>query len=151
MDYDARKLEIRRAGKRELYSITVLTRRFFPYTGFNMEKIYKRLRTRRIYYYAALYDGHTVGFLDFKENAKSIKILGLAVLEEFRGRGIGQALLDVALGFARGKGKKSAFLLVAQQNDSASRLYERNGFKSRGRLAKKIWGMDVLLLAKEFG
>ncbi|MFH1200183.1 MAG: GNAT family N-acetyltransferase [Candidatus Micrarchaeota archaeon] len=148
MKLDAGKLEIRRATPRELYTITVLTRKYFPYTGFNMEKILKRLKTRRVHYFVALYGGHTVGFVDFKENAKSVRILGLAVLEEFRGNGVGQALLDSTLGFAKKAGKRSTHLLVAASNSAAKRLYAKNGFASKGILARKIWGLDVELLAK---
>ncbi len=149
MKFERGKLEVRKATARELYSVTVMTRKFFPYTGFSMQAIYKRLKTKRVYYYVALYDGHTVGFIDFKENAKSIKILGLAVLEEFRGNKIGQKLLDVALDFARKKRKEAAYLLMAEQNGTAARMYEKNGFRLRGRLAKKLWGMDVLLMEKK--
>ncbi len=145
MKLEANELEIRPASKKELYSITVMTRKFFPYTKFSMDVILKRLKTRRIFYYVALYRGHTVGFIDFKENAKSVKLMGLAVLEEFRGQGVGKRLLQVVLDFAKAKKKREIILLVAEGNEPGLSLYEKFGFRRKGKLAVKIWNQDVLL------
>ncbi|MEK6843271.1 MAG: N-acetyltransferase [Candidatus Micrarchaeota archaeon] len=149
MDFVASKLEIRKATRRELYSITVLTRKFFPYTGFNMQMIEKRLRNRKIQYLVALYDKFTVGFVDFKENEKSIKILGLAVLPEFQRKGIGKKLLTAAINFAREKKKEIIYLLLSNENFPASKLYEKLGFTIRGKLERRIWDQEILLLQKK--
>ncbi|MFH0971603.1 MAG: GNAT family N-acetyltransferase [Candidatus Micrarchaeota archaeon] len=142
-------LEIRPASRKELYTITVLTRKFFPYTGFNMEMISKRLRNRSVHYLVALYKGYTAGFIDFKENAKSIKIMGLAVIPELQGKGIGRKLVEAALAFATEKRKEVVYLLVAMENSVAIRMYEKFGFRRKGKLGRQIWGMDVLLLYKD--
>ncbi len=143
------ELEIRPASRKELYTITVLTRKFFPYTGFNMEMISKRLRNRSVHYLVALYKGYTAGFIDFKENAKSIKIMGLAVIPELQGKGIGKKLILEALEFAVRKGKEVVYLLVAMENSIAIRMYEEFGFRRKGKLERKIWGQEVLLLHKK--
>ncbi|MFH1750195.1 MAG: GNAT family N-acetyltransferase [Candidatus Micrarchaeota archaeon] len=142
-------LTIRKAGRKELYTITVLTRKFFPHTGFNMEMIGKRLKNRSIHYLVALHMGYTAGFIDFKENAKSIKIMGLAVIPEMQGRGIGRELIREALKFAKLKRKEIVYLLVASNNSVALKMYEKFGFKLKGKLARKIWGQEVLLLYKD--
>ncbi|MBI5224876.1 GNAT family N-acetyltransferase [Candidatus Micrarchaeota archaeon] len=149
MDFIASKLEIRKATRRELYSITVLTRKFFPYTGFNMQMIEKRLKNRKIHYYAALYDKFTIGFIDFKENEKSIKILGLAVLPEFQRRGVGKKLLEIALKFAKEKKKEIIYLLLSKENFPAAKLYEKEGFVIKGKLEKRIWDQEILLLQRK--
>ncbi|HLC47971.1 MAG TPA: GNAT family N-acetyltransferase [Candidatus Norongarragalinales archaeon] len=143
------KLEIRDASRKELYTITVLTRKFFPYTGFNMEMIAKRLRNRNIHYLVALREGYTAGFIDFKENANSIKIMGLAVIPEMQGKGIGRKLVEAALLFAKKKRKEIVYLLVASNNSVALGMYGKFGFKLKGKLARQIWGQEVLLLKKE--
>lgn len=148
MKLEDKELEIRPATRKELYSITVMTKKFFPYTGFSMDAILKRLQDPRIHYLVALYKGHTVGFVDFKENRQSVKLMGLAVLEEFRGNGIGEKLLEKAVAFARGKKKEEMILLVSESNPAALKLYAKHGFAKRGRLGKKLWGQEVLLYSK---
>jgi ribosomal protein S18 acetylase RimI-like enzyme len=142
-------LEIRPASKKELYTITVLTRKFFPYTGFNMDMISKRLKNKSIHYFVALFQGYTAGFIDFKENKESIKIMGLAVIPEMQRKGIGKKLIETAIDYAKGRKKEVIYLLVASENPAALNLYEKFGFKKKGKLGRQIWGMEVLLLQKK--
>jgi len=138
-------ISVRRASEREIYSITVLTRKFFPYIDFGLETILKRLRSKKFVYFVALYQGHTVGFVDIELKKKQAKILGLAVLEEFRGKGIGSALLKKAIDFAREKRKSEIVLLVSEANPAAQRIYEKFGFILRGKLRRKLGGQKILL------
>ncbi|MFH1257479.1 MAG: GNAT family N-acetyltransferase [Candidatus Micrarchaeota archaeon] len=151
MKFQKSKLSIRPASRKELYTITVLTRKYFPYTGFNMQMIEKRLRNPKIHYLVALYENYTAGFIDFKENGKSIKIMGLAVIPEMQRKGIGEELVKEALKFAMKERKEAVYLLVAENNAIALELYGKYGFKLKGKLARKIWGLDVLLLYKKMG
>ncbi|MBU1197158.1 GNAT family N-acetyltransferase [Candidatus Micrarchaeota archaeon] len=148
MKFDSKKLVIRKASKNELYSITVMTRAFFPYTGFTMDTIQKRLRDPRIHYLVALYEKHTVGFIDWKDHPKNLKIMGLAVLQEFQRRHIGERLLQEALAHAKKKKKNRIVLLVSATNHAADALYRKYAFRKVGKLAKPIGGQDVLLYEK---
>jgi ribosomal protein S18 acetylase RimI-like enzyme len=67
------------------------------------------------------------------EEPASYYICGMAVFPEFRGKGIGTQLLELAekLAYARGLPKLS--LIVFEQNDGAKRLYERSGFYEQAR------------------
>ena len=49
-----------------------------------------------------------------------------------RGRGLGEALVRAVLDRARAEGVAAVSLTVADGNDAARRLYERNGFLSTG-------------------
>lgn len=131
-----------------MYAITVLTREFFPYTNFNLEKIAERLRDRGIEYYAAVEGNATVGFVDIEFKGKQAQILGLAVVREFQNKGIGSALLEKALSRAREEECEAVALLVSEDNPGAQSLYERFGFKFHGRLEKKIWDKNVLVFWK---
>jgi ribosomal protein S18 acetylase RimI-like enzyme len=62
------------------------------------------------------------GFID-----PTIPELGIAVLPEYRGQGIGGALIDVLLEQARASGFIAVSLSVRQDNPAA-RLYRRHGF-----------------------
>lgn len=53
----------------------------------------------------------------------------VGVKEEFRGRGVGTALVRHLIGLARQKGRRKCALDVAVTNPEAQRLYERLGFR----------------------
>ncbi|MEW6145621.1 MAG: GNAT family N-acetyltransferase [Thermodesulfobacteriota bacterium] len=55
-------------------------------------------------------------------------IMGVAVLHEYRGRGIGARFLELAAEKALGHGLPQISLIVFEQNEGAKRLYERHGF-----------------------
>jgi putative acetyltransferase len=58
--------------------------------------------------------------------------LGLMVAVSHRGRGIGRALLECAVDWARGVGVTKLELHVFPHNEPAIRLYERFGFEREG-------------------
>jgi len=67
------------------------------------------------------------------EEPKSLYVSGLALFDEYRGRGIGTRLLDFAYKRARAEGMKKISLICFEDNKDAYRLYEREGFESRKR------------------
>lgn len=137
------------ADEKHLYSITQMTRHFFPYTGFTFETIRQRLESNKIFYFAALSEGHTVGFADIEvQDDGNAKILGIAVLRELQGKGIGRRLLQHCIDFAKAKNCPKAFLLVAEDNSSAQKLYGEFGFVRKGVLERQLGGKTVLLYEK---
>ena len=52
----------------------------------------------------------------------------------FRGQGVGSALVDGVVDWARGKGFNQVLLWVTEVNQDARRLYERQGFALTGRV-----------------
>jgi len=52
----------------------------------------------------------------------------LVVRADFRGMGVGSALISAARETARARGRTAMFLNVMNGNDGARRLYEREGF-----------------------
>lgn len=142
-------VQVRKATNRELYSITSMTISYFPYTGFNYAEIQKRMNNPSIAYYVALVDGHTAGFIDFELKQDCGQILGLAVLEEYRNRGIAQNLLLKAIQEIQSAGKKKAELLVSQANPTALHLYEKHGFYYCRSFPEKYAGQNVLVYEKQ--
>jgi ribosomal protein S18 acetylase RimI-like enzyme len=60
-------------------------------------------------------------------------LISMWVAPEARGAGAGDALVKAVIRFARTDGAAAVRLHVVDGNDSAIRLYERNGFRLTGR------------------
>jgi L-phenylalanine/L-methionine N-acetyltransferase len=77
--------------------------------------------------------------------------LGLMVAADYRRRGIGRALLDEAVGWARSAGVRKLELHVFPWNEPAVRLYESFGFGReglrRGHFARDGEYVDAILMA----
>jgi ribosomal protein S18 acetylase RimI-like enzyme len=66
-------------------------------------------------------------------------IYDIFVEEKFRGKGMGKLLLEKAKDYCRKKGHSRIALSVSATNDSAIKLYRRNGYKpERISMAKEI-------------
>lgn len=103
-------------------------------------------------HHVALVAGKVVGWCDavpyWQSSRAHTAVLGLAVLAEFRGRGIGTALLRATLERARAVGLTRIELSVRENNERVVALYERFGFVREGiqRNAIRVDGMYESLL-----
>jgi [ribosomal protein S18]-alanine N-acetyltransferase len=82
-----------------------------------------RLRMRR----------KVIGFAVSRMAADEAEILSIAVAASHRGRGLSRDLLLTHLGHLAGRGVRTVFLEVEENNQPARRLYERAGFAGVGR------------------
>jgi len=64
--------------------------------------------------------------------------LGIGVLKEFRGKGIGEALMRAALDKAKQKGLTRIELSVFDSNKGAMLLYHKLGFEVEGKKRKAV-------------
>ena len=142
-------MKITRANRKHLYSITAMTRHFFPYAGFTFATIMERIANPRIAYFVAEENGHTVGFADIEFRGKQAKILGLAVLPEFRNKGMGRALIRRCISAAKRRGCSRIVMFVAEDNAAAHSLYSKFGFKKSGVLRRKLWGKKILIYGRD--
>jgi GNAT superfamily N-acetyltransferase len=81
-------------------------------------------------------DGRAVGLafgLFDKERATTGHVAGMWVDPEARGRGVGRALLESVIAWARSRALDRLELWVTKGNGVAARLYERAGFADTGR------------------
>ncbi len=107
----------------------------------------------------AVEEGRVVGGLsirrDAHESTRHVATLGMFVTRDRRGRGIGSALMDEALRWARSVGVERVELTVYPHNVAAMALYRKFGFVEEGRLvrhAKKSYGYeDEILMAAWLG
>jgi ribosomal-protein-alanine acetyltransferase len=77
-----------------------------------------------------------VGFIVARKIAKEIEILNFAVAPEMRARGIGAALLQESLAWAKTFEATHAILEVRASNAAALRFYERHNFQVVGRRSR---------------
>ena len=74
-----------------------------------------------------------VGFAVSRMAADEAEILSIAVAASHRGRGLSRDLLLTHLGHLAGRGVRTVFLEVEENNQPARRLYQWAGFSVAGR------------------
>ncbi len=86
--------------------------------------------------FAALAGEELVGWLHIDATGFGYGELGMLVAREWRGRGVGSALLEAAIAWARGRGLHKLSLTVFAHNEPAIALYRKYGFVEEGRRVK---------------
>jgi ribosomal-protein-alanine N-acetyltransferase len=74
-----------------------------------------------------------IGFAMSRMAADEAEILSIALAPTHRGRGLSRELFLTHLGHLAGRGIRTVFLEVEENNQPARRLYERAGFVVAGR------------------
>ena len=92
------------------------------------------LDSASVYFACARSDaGSVVGYVVAWFVADQGEIANIAVAPDERGRGVGRALLDAALGEAAARGISAVYLEVRDSNQRARELYASRGFEEVGR------------------
>lgn len=73
-------------------------------------------------------------------------LMTIAITEAARGHGIGRALLDIGLDWARTRGAEVVHLEVDERNEAARALYASHGFEEWGRRPDYYPGADAVLM-----
>ena len=118
--------------------------------------VLESLRDGAIHFVALAEDETVVGWCDLRPKAAATlrhsAVLGMGVVEEFRGRRIGTQLLAIALAGADARGLRRAELVVRADNHAAIALYRHFGFVEEGRCRQylRVQGEDhdALLMAR---
>jgi len=122
-----------------------------PWTvGQFKEEIAELGKTRQ--YVLALNDGSIIGYAGIMVVAAGVPadLLTIAVLPDFRGRGIAQAMLAELENWAKSKGAKEVILEVDTKNESAIRLYNFARYEQISTRANYYaLGVDALIMRKE--
>ncbi len=84
-------------------------------------------------YYAAWQKSEMVGLFALEEEEKTFYVFDFAVDGDHQGRGIGKALLKEIIRLVQekcaGAGEKKVRIQVGSRNETAFRLYQKNGFQ----------------------
>ena len=95
--------------------------------------------------WVALHGDEVVGSVALRPiAAREVELKRMYLRPAFRGRGIGQRLLDIALLWAREHGIERIVLDTTEEMAAARRLYERNGFARFADTAQRQ-GRELLL------
>jgi len=100
------------------------------------------ISSRRVLWAVAKMDGELAGILTLSsyygrlKKTEHVKVLGMGVAKAFRGRGVGSALIDYGIRWARSRGVEKIVLSVFSTNRKAIGLYEKFGFKHEGTRKK---------------
>jgi GNAT superfamily N-acetyltransferase len=90
-------------------------------------------------------DDRRIGSVFVVRESSDTAKLRLVLLEpEARGLGLGQRLLDQAIGFARAAGYRRMRLWTHESQRAAGRLYARNGFDFVASEPRQSFGCDVV-------
>lgn len=118
-------------AKERIYNITVTPRPFEE-----MRRFVESCIDNDHAFYVAEDGGRIVGWIDIvphaRETLRHTGAIGMSLLSEYRGQGVGQQLLERALEHAWSKGLTRIELEVFSDNEPARRLYRKFGFEEEG-------------------
>lgn len=87
-------------------------------------------------HYVAICEDKVIGWCDISSLHRPVLahsgVLGIGVLAEYRGRGVGQALILASLNKAKTIGLTRVELTVREKNEAAISLYKKFGFEVEG-------------------
>lgn len=109
------------------HSVLYYRRRYFRRTWTDEQASIVAVRGDRVI-------GHLSVAREDSPVTRHVASLGMAVAPEWRGRGVGSALLADAIRWARQFGVEKLALSVYPDNEAAIALYRKFGFQEEGRL-----------------
>lgn len=139
------KMKIRELKRSDYEDVYELIKNSLGYEN-DREKLFARLDKMNggIYHtYVAEIDGRAVGFIGFcvmsayEFEGDYIRVLALAADENYRGMGVGTALLKAAEDFAAENGMELFALNSGMSRTDAHKFYENRGFFKYGYSFKK--------------
>ena len=124
-------INIRRMEVSDLEEVYAIEKDIFA-VPWSYDSFTNTLKLPNTIYLVAETQGIIVGYIGVWKVLDEADITNVAVKEENRKQGIGQLLLNEAIGIARNEGIKDITLEVRKSNEFAILLYEKNGFKNVG-------------------
>ena len=94
-------------------------------------------------------DGIVKGVINCKPVGDEVEICEFYVEPFFKGQGIGRKLLEHVIAESKKSGKSRIFLWVLEENGSARRFYEANGFCASGEICL-VEGTDKVDMGYEY-
>jgi RimJ/RimL family protein N-acetyltransferase len=99
-------------------------------------KFESSIRSDDAQFFVAMEDARTVGHLWIGVQGYGVADLGMMVAADARGQGVGSALLNAGVSWARDVGAHKVALQVWPHNEAALGLYRKFGFEQEGLLRR---------------
>ncbi|MCC6004758.1 MAG: ribosomal protein S18-alanine N-acetyltransferase [Thermofilum sp.] len=126
------EIRVRKIEPGDLFYIAEIEEKVFGLDAFPFYYLFQLYEACRDFFLVADYKGLTIGYIVSCLEDKRLHIHSIAVIEGFRGKGIGKKLLEETVKLANNVGVKEIYLEVKTQNIPAITLYEKMGFKRVG-------------------
>ena len=143
-------MELRSWKYEDILAISEMEKVCFPLEPWSFQSLAASFASDAFFGVVAEEGGEITGYGGITIAADTADIDNVAVEEEFRGCGIGRAILLYLLEVAKERGVKKVFLEVRVSNSTAMGLYLNCGFK--GVYARTRYysdGEDCLVMSKE--
>lgn len=111
-----------------------IERSVFPEEAWSLQMLEEELGSPWSTYLGAFAGDCLVGYAGIKGDLEG-DVMTMGVAQEFRGRGVGAALLDALIASARERGMERLFLEVRESSAPARRLYSSRGFVDLSRVS----------------
>jgi len=149
---DGKRIVLRRVTRRDIGSIARLwqaladERRYIASDRVTVEqknRWVKSIHDRGVLWVLAEIEGEPAGSLSLarhrdSEKSKHVRGLAMGVARKYRGMGVGTALMDYAVRWARVRKVKKIVLSVFSTNRKAIALYKKFGFTIEGTRKKQL-------------
>jgi len=135
---------------RDLGQVGHIEKASFPDRPYSRLDFVSYLLIEREGFVVASKDGLVVGYVIALRQGREGSIQSIAVLPDFRRKGVGKLLMESAIDHLAGKSKR-VHLLVDVNNDGAIHLYRQFSFRETGKIVKKYYpnGDDAVEMARE--
>jgi ribosomal protein S18 acetylase RimI-like enzyme len=136
--------EIQKVSEYDTAEILPLIQKYFPYVEMNFDLLTKRIHHPKFHYSKSVESGIITGYAEWEllEN-HTARLNGIVVKPNYRKKGHAQALLEEGENFCKEKKIKKIILLVAKENTSAKKLYEKNNYCFSNMHLKKVDGKET--------
>ena len=122
------------ASSRDAAAIAALHAASFA-RGWSEQEVEGLMTDRHVFGHRAMLGATLTGFILSRVVEDEAEILSVAVASAKRGRGLARTMLNLHLRRLAGRGARTVFLEVDENNAAAIRLYDRAGFRRISRRA----------------
>ena len=101
-------------------------------TSWDPSWIRDSINNKKAIYWVKKEENKIIGYIGVQFSGDDVEILGLGILEDYRGRGHGSALMDAMLDYFHSTECNKIFLEVRDSNNVAKGLYSKFNFSRTG-------------------
>jgi len=99
------------------------------YDAATIARYVERCETGEDLIYCLLADGKIVGYFFLWFFREAVPLLGIGVLDEYQGQGLGRQMMSLLIDEAKAAGRRGIELTTMPHNDRAFELYKKMGFR----------------------